>query len=66
MSHKQRHLKSQSITTYEEPYVISKPTTAAFISPEIMEINEEKTSVRQTSKIVCTQSKLVENQETKG
>jgi len=50
---RQRHIKSQSTTTYGEPYVIIKrPTNATFISTETMETNEEKTSVRQTSEIV--------------
>ena len=49
MSHEQRHIKSQSNITYEEPYAISKPTNAAFISKKIMETNEEKKSVRQAS-----------------
>jgi hypothetical protein len=61
MSHKQRHIKSQSITTYEEPYVISKPTTAAFISEKIMETNEEKDCVRQASEVVHNESKLVKD-----
>jgi len=45
MSRKQRHIKSQSNTTYEEPYAISERTNAAFISKETMETNEEKKSV---------------------
>ena len=58
MSHRHRHIKSQSNTTYEEPYVISEPTTATFISTEIMETNEEKESVRQESKVVYDESRL--------
>ena len=58
MSHRHRHIKSQSNTTYEEPYVISEPTTATFISKETMETNAEKTCVRQTSQIVYDQSAL--------
>ena len=54
MSHRQRHIKSQSNTTYEELYAISEPTTATFISTEIMETNEEKDRVRQASKVVHT------------
>ena len=53
MSPKQRHIESQPNTTYEEPYAISEPTTATFISTEIMETNEEKDRVRQASKVVC-------------
>ena len=62
MSRKQRHIKSQSNTTYEEPYVIIKrPTNATFISTEIMETNEEKDRVRQASKVVHNESKLAED-----
>ena len=66
MSPKQRHIKSQSNTTYEEPYAISEPTTATFISTEIMETNEEKDRVRQASKVVHNESKLAEDKETEG
>ena len=56
---RKRHIKSQSTTTYEEPYVIIKrPTNATFIPTQTMEINEEKKSVRQTSKIVYAESGL--------
>ena len=59
MSQKQRHIKSQSNTTYEEPYaIIKRPTNATFISTEIMETNEEETSVRQASGLVPTESRL--------
>ena len=59
MSPKQRHIESQSITTYEEPYVIIKrPTNATFIPTQTMEINEEEKSVRQTSKTVYAESDL--------
>ena len=62
MSRKQRHIKSQSNTTYEEPYVIIKrPTNATFIPTEIMETNEEKDRVRQASKVVHNESKLAED-----
>ena len=61
MSPKQRHIKSQPNTTYEEPYAISEPTTATFISTEIMETNEEKDRVRQASKVVHNESKLAED-----
>ena len=61
MSHIQRHIKSQSNTTYEEPYAISEPTTATFISTEIMETNEEKDCVRQASEVVHNESKLVKD-----
>jgi hypothetical protein len=46
MSRKQRHIKIQSITTYEEPYAfIKRPTNATFIPTETMETDEEKESV---------------------
>ena len=61
MSRLLRHIKSQSNTTYEEPYVISEPTTATFISTEIMETNEEKESVRQENQIVHDESRLAED-----
>ena len=61
MSHRHRHIKSQSNTTYEEPYVISEPTTATFISTEIMETNEEKESVRQASEVIYNEPKLVKD-----
>ena len=67
MSQKQRHIKSQSNTTYEEPYaIIKRPTNATFISTEIMETNAEKERVRQESEVVQTERKLVKNKETKG
>ena len=56
---RKRHIKSQSTTTYEEPYVIIKrPTNATFIPTQTMEINEEEKSVRQKSKIVYAESGL--------
>ena len=59
MSRKQRHIKSQSITTYEEPYaIIERPTNATFIPTETMETNEEKMSVRQASELVPAESEL--------
>ena len=59
MSRKQRHIKSQSTTTYEEPYaIIERPTNATFIPTETMETNEEKKSVRQASELVPAESEL--------
>jgi len=59
MSRKQRHIKSQSITTYEEPYaIIERPTNATFIPTETMETNEEEKSVRQASEFVPAESEL--------
>ena len=54
----QRHIKSKSITTYEELYVIKRPTNATFISTETIETNEEKKSVRQASELVPAESEL--------
>ena len=66
MSRKQRHIKTQSTTTYEEPYAnIERPTNATFIPTETMETNEEKKSVRQASETLYVKSKLVKNQKTK-
>ena len=61
MSLHQRHIKSQSTINYEEPYAFTKPTTAAFISTETMETNEEKEGVRQASEIVHAESGLAED-----
>ena len=58
MSRLLRHIKSQSNITYEEPYAITKPTDATFISKKTMETNAEKTCVRQTSQIVYDESAL--------
>ena len=67
MSRTQRHIQSQSNTINGESYaIIQKPTDAAFISDEIMEINEETKSLRQEGEIVYYQSALAKNQETEG
>ena len=66
MSLYQRHIKSQSTINYEEPYAFTKPTTAAFISTETMETNEEKEGVRQTSQTVHAQSGLAEDTKAEG
>ena len=66
MSLHQRHIKSQSTINYEEPYAFTKPTTAAFISTETMETNEEKEGVRQTSQTVHAQSGLAEDTKAEG
>ena len=59
MSRTQRHIQSQSNTINGESYaIIQKPTDAAFISEEIMEINEETKSLRQEGEIVHSQSAL--------
>ena len=62
MSRKQRHIKAQSNTiNYGESYAISKPTTTAFISTEIIERNAEKESVRQENQVVHDESKLAKD-----
>ena len=66
MSLHQRHIKSQSTINYEEPYAFTKPTTAAFISTETMETNEEKEGVRQTSQTVHAQSGLAKDTKAEG
>ena len=67
MSRKQRHIKSQSTTTYEEPYaIIERPTNATFIPTETMEGNEEKTSLQQACKNVCVEPGMAEDKEAKG
>ena len=64
---RQRHIKSKSTTTYEETYVtIKRPTNATFIPTQIMETNEEKTSVRQTCELVYAEPKLAQDKETEG
>ena len=66
MSRKQRHIKSQTIN-YEEPYATFKrPTNATFIPAEIMETNEEKEGVRQTSETVHAQPRLAEDTKAEG
>ena len=66
MSLHQRHIKFKSTINYEEPYAFTKPTTAAFISTETMETNEEKEGVRQTSETVHAQSGLAEDTKAEG
>ena len=64
---RQRHIRSKSTTTYEEPYVIIKrPTNATFIPTQTMETNEEETSVRQACEFVHAERELAENKETEG
>ena len=64
---RQRHIKSKSITTYEDLYVIiERPTNATFIPTQIMETNEEKTGIRQTCKPVYAESELAQDKETEG
>ena len=63
---RQRHIKSKSTTTYEEPYVnIKRPTNATFIPKETMETNEEKAYIRQTSQNVYAEPRLAEDSKTK-
>ena len=64
MSRKHRHI-NHNITNEVSYAILSKPTTATFISKEIMETAEEKDRVRQASKVVQAERKLVKNKETK-
>ena len=66
MSLHQRHIKSLSTINYEEPYAFTKPTTTAAISTKIMETNEEKEGVRQTSETLHAQRRLVKNTKAEG
>ena len=66
MSLHQRHIKSQSTINHEEPYAFTKPTTAAFISTQTMETNEEKTSVRQTSQTIHAERRVAEDTKAEG
>ena len=64
---RQRHIRSKSTTTYEEPYVIIKrPTNATFIPTQTMETNEEETSVRQACELVYAESELALEKEIEG
>jgi len=45
--------------------ILQQSTTTTIISKKIMEANEEKTGVRQKSKVVHTKSKLVKDKKTK-
>ena len=62
----QNRIKLQSNPTLQEHYAISQPTTTAFISTQIMERNEEKTSLQQTCKDVYVKSRLAEDTQTEG
>ena len=64
MSPNQRHIIFNN-TTYEEPHAISKPTTTAFISTEIMEANAKKEHIRQESEVIQVERTLVKNKEAK-
>ena len=66
MSRTKRHIRSQITINYEEPYAFKKPTTAAFISTETMETNEEKEGVRQTSETIHAESGLAEDTKAEG
>ena len=66
MSLHQRHIKFKSTINYEEPYAFTKPTTTTFISTEIMETNEEKKGIRQTSETVHDQSGLAQSEKAEG
>jgi hypothetical protein len=67
MSPLQRHIKSQSNTTYEEPYAtISEPTNATTVPKETVETNEEEACIRQTSQDVHAEPGLAQDKETEG
>jgi len=67
MSPLQRHIKSQSNATYEEPYAtISKPTNATIIPTQTVETNEEETCIRQASQDVLAEPGLAQDTETEG
>jgi hypothetical protein len=67
MSQHQRHIKSLSNTTYEEPYAtISEPTNATFITAETVETDPEKTGLRSASQDVHAERELAEDTETEG
>ena len=66
MSRTKRHIKSQYNIINEVSYaILQQSTTTTIISKKIMEANEEKTGVRQKSKVVHTKSKLVKDKKTK-
>ena len=59
MNRNPKRIKKQSNKINEVSYaIIQKPTNAAFISKETMEINEETESIRQEGEIVHSQSAL--------
>ena len=67
MSPTQRHIKSLSNTTYEEPYAtISEPTNATIIPAETLETNEEEACIRQASQDVHAEPGLAQDTETEG
>ena len=65
MSRKPRHI-NHNITNEGSYAILQNPTTATFISEEIMETNEEKERIRQESQVVHNESKLVKDKETEG
>ena len=63
----QNRIKNQSNNNLQEHYaIISQPTTATSIPTEIMEGDEEKTSLRQAYQIVHLESRMAEDKEAKG
>ena len=64
MSRPHRHI-NHNITNEVSYAILQQPTTTTFISKEIMEANAEKEHIRQESKVIQTQRKLVKNTETK-
>ncbi len=64
MSRTHRHI-NHNITNEVSYAILQQPTTTTFISKEIMEANAEKEHIRQESKVIQTQRKLVKNTKTK-
>ena len=67
MIHIKNRIKTQSNTTYEEPYAtISEPTNATFIPTQTLEINQEEACLRQASQDVLAEPGLAQDTETEG
>ena len=63
----QNRIKNQSKNNLQEHYaIISQPTTATSIPTEIMEGDEEKTSLRQAYQIVHLESRMAEDKKAEG
>ena len=63
----QNRIKNQSNNNLQEHYaIISQPTTATSIPTEIMEGDEEKTSLRQAYQIVHLESRMAEDKKAEG
>ena len=66
MSLFQRHIQSRNKITEVSYAILQKPTTTAIISEEIMETNEEKKDIRQTSQVIHDESRLADNKKAEG